>query len=88
MEVPQYKSRAGARLGLATILLVVLILLASAAMFSVVHKADLSHGREERHYQRSELSDKVKIKRKMYSTAIYFTHAEYCAAKDVCNYIT
>ena len=84
MEVPQYKSRAGARLGVAAILLVVLVLLASAAMFSVVHRGNVSRGREESHYQRSELSDKVKIKRKKWKALQFISRMRNIVRQKMC----
>ena len=85
MEAPQYKSRAGARLGVAATVVLVVVFLAAAATFSVVHKANLSGERVERHYQRRELSDKVKIKIQN-STTFYFMHVKkFSGVKKVYN---
>lgn len=61
MEVSQYKSRTGTRLGVTAILLLVVVLLAAAATLSVIHKARFSGEGAERHHQQRELSEKVKI---------------------------
>ena len=86
MEIPQYKNRARARLGVAAILVLVVVFLAAAAMFSVIHRANLSGERAERHYQQRELSDKVKTWRQN-SITFYFVHGKmYSVGEKGCNY--